>query len=72
MLEHLRSDASRHTHRIAQVLRIGKHELEIRVDRGSSGVVLMEPSAIERVSAEAGHLWLLWLLIAGAVLWYCA
>jgi hypothetical protein len=54
------------------VLRIGKHELEIRVDRGSSGVVLMEPSAIERVSAEAGHLWLLWLLIAGAVLWYCA
>ena len=70
MLEHLRSDASRHTHRIAQVLRIGKHGLEILVDRDSSGVVLMEPSAIERVSAEAGHLWLLWLLIAGAVLWY--
>jgi hypothetical protein len=71
MLKHLRSDDRRHTHRMAEVLRIGMHELEILVDRDSSGVVLMEPSsAIERVSAEAGHLWLLWLLIAGAVLWH--
>jgi hypothetical protein len=75
MLEHLRSDASRHTHRLAQVLRIGKHELEILVDRDSSGVVLMEPSVLERASAAvapagASRFWWIWWLIAGAALLY--
>jgi hypothetical protein len=69
-LEHLKTDSNRRTHRLASVLKVGNHELELFFDRNSSGVVLMEPPTIERVRAEAGHLWLLWLLIAGAVLWY--
>jgi len=58
MLEHLRGNEGRNTHRLAQVLKIGKHELELLVDRKSSGVVLTEPSPIARASGNLKWLWL--------------
>jgi len=40
MLDHLRSDESRHTHRMAQIIRVGNHELELLFDKKASGVAL--------------------------------
>jgi hypothetical protein len=67
MLEHLRSDDGRHTHRLAEVLKIGKHELEITLDRGSSGVTLLEPSSLRY---QARDIPWIWLIAAGLILWY--
>jgi uncharacterized protein YbgA (DUF1722 family) len=41
MIEHLRSEAGQHTHRLAQVLKIGNHELELLLDKSASGVALL-------------------------------
>jgi hypothetical protein len=43
LLDHLRSDAGPHTHSAAQILRIGRHEIELLVDRSTAGVTLEEP-----------------------------
>jgi hypothetical protein len=59
MLEHLRSDVGRHTHRLAEVLKIGKHELEITLDRGSSGVTLLEPSSLRYQARDIPWVWLI-------------
>ena len=45
MIEHLRSEAGQHTHRLAQVLKIGNHELELLLDKSASGVAVVEPWA---------------------------
>jgi hypothetical protein len=75
MLEHLRSEAGRHTHRVTEVLKIGNHELELLIDKNASGVAVVEPyvglqSAINRaantVTGQGASLkWLWWA--AGAV-----
>jgi len=67
MLEHLRSDDGRHTHRLAQILKIGKHEIEITFDPGSSGVTLLEPSSLRN---RARNVPWGWLIAAGLILWY--
>ena len=67
MLEHLRSDDGRHTHQLAEVLKIGKHELEIILDRSSSGVTLSEPSLTRH---QARYVPWIWLILAGLILWY--
>lgn len=45
MLKHLRGDEGQHTHRLAQVLEVGKHRLEVLVDAAATGVNLEEPVA---------------------------
>jgi hypothetical protein len=67
MLEHLLTDDGRHTHRLAEILRIGKHELEITVDRKSSGVTLLEPSSLR---SQAGNVPWFWVIVALLILWY--
>jgi hypothetical protein len=68
LMEHLKADASNQTHRVAQILRIGKHELEVLFDRNATGVTLQEPIATTaKLSKNAvGRYW--WLLIVGGVI----
>jgi hypothetical protein len=42
MLEHLGSPDGHHTHRVAQTITVGKHQLEILLDKSASGVALEE------------------------------
>jgi hypothetical protein len=79
MLEHLRSNAGANTHRLAQILKIGNHELELAVDKNASGVRLMEPY-VERPRAASpaqassyekstSYRWVLWVAAAMFVLY---
>ena len=45
MLEHLRS-AGLHTGRLAQIVRVGKHELELLMDKTVTGARIEDPSVI--------------------------
>ena len=72
MLEHLRGSEGQYTHRLVQVFEIGKHKLEILVDKATTGVKLEEPSAVSTKasvtsSSGFGYGWV-WWLIAGAVI----
>ena len=72
MLEHLRSESGRQTHRIADVLKIGNHELELLIDKAASGVCRLPfvplQSAVSRAtSAATGNYKWLWLVAAAAI-----
>jgi len=43
MLTHLRGEQGINTHRLAQVLKVGRHELEMTLDKDFSGVTLIDP-----------------------------
>ena len=43
MLDHLRSEAGRNTQRVADILKVGNHELELLIDKNASGVAVVEP-----------------------------
>jgi hypothetical protein len=69
MLEHLRSEDGSHTHRLTQTLKVGKHELEILLDRNFSGVGLEEWTPSSRLSGSAtsgcfSSTWFWWVLVA--------
>lgn len=75
MLAHMSSEDAAHTHRLAQVLKVGKHELELLVDKTASGVRLETWTPREimgRKSVSGGEpswAWLWWLIGIGALLW---
>jgi hypothetical protein len=74
MLDHLRSEAGQHTQRLAQILTIGNHELEVALDKSASGVAILEPRAARPAAAALGqttsYKWLWWVLAAIAILWF--
>jgi hypothetical protein len=72
LLDHVRADASQYTSRAVQVLRVGKHELELVIDRHASGVIVTEPSSFGRTGSalQALQVWWLWWVIGGAILIY--
>lgn len=70
MLEHLRSEVGSQTHRLAQILKIGNHELELRIDKGASGVTVVDPTPIRPQSTSGDYKWLWWIAIAVAVLYF--
>lgn len=74
MLNHLRSDEGHYTHRLAQVLKIGKHELEVLVDKAASGVRLEEPTAraMPITSSEGNYGWIWWLVIGAVIVLFLA
>lgn len=47
MLDHLRSSGS-HTGRLAQIVRVGKHELELLMDKTVTGARIEDPSVLIR------------------------
>lgn len=67
MLEHLKSDAANYTTRLARTLTVGKHELEILLDRSASGVQLEQWRPQSAVSARS-NAWLWWLLALGVAI----
>jgi len=70
MLEHLRREQGQQTHRLAQVLRVGKHELEVSLEKNFSGVALVDPPTrtISVGQTSSGDYKWLWWIIGIAVL----
>ena len=65
MLTHLRSAQGDNTHRLAQVLQIGKHELDVSLEKSFSGVALVDPPtrAFSRPSSSSGDSrWIWWVI----------
>ena len=67
MLEHLKRDAAGDTKRLAQILRVGKHELEVLIDRNASGASLEDWKPAAKHSPQS-FAWVWWLLGIGAVI----
>jgi hypothetical protein len=80
LLDHLRSDAGQYTHRVAQVLKIGNHELELLIDKNASGVAVVEPyvpfqrtvSPAATATGGASFKWLWWAIAAAVALYFLA
>lgn len=73
MMDHLRSDAGQHTHRLAQVLKIGNHELELALDKSASGVSVVEPWIARPAAAmgqAASYKWVWWVVAAVVILFF--
>jgi hypothetical protein len=78
LLEHLRGNAGSNTYRLAEILKIGNHELELAIDKHASGVLLTDPY-VERAKATPtqfqyeptpSHRWVLWVIGALFVLYF--
>jgi len=70
LLEHLRSEAGRHTHRAARILKIGNHELELLIDKTASGVAVVDPMLLRTTSGSGSLKWLWWMAAAIAILYF--
>jgi hypothetical protein len=69
LLEHLRNDTSRHTRRLAEVLKVGKHELEVVLDPASSGVKLEQSSSgTSRIVQSSSNGWIVFVIIVAILL----
>lgn len=69
MLQHLGSAAGNKTTHIAQILKVGKHELEIRIDRDASGTRLENWKPPSSTSSH-NYQWVWWILGIGALLFF--
>jgi hypothetical protein len=55
---------------LAKVLKIGNHELEVALDKGATGVAIVEPWAARAKASNAANYKWLWLIVAAiVVLW---
>lgn len=73
LLDHLRGDTGQYTHRVAQILKVGNHELELLIDKTASGVVVVEPYVALRATGQgASFKWLWWVAAAIAILYFLA
>jgi hypothetical protein len=74
LLQHLRVDTAQHTSRLAQILKVGKHELELLLDRSASGVSIETASETARrnyvTKTSSGGNWWWLLIVAGVVAWF--
>jgi hypothetical protein len=69
MLEHLRADSAGYTTRLAQILKVGKHELELLLDRNSTGVILEEATPIRTYNpTQQRNTLVVWLIIAAVII----
>ncbi|MCY4453813.1 MAG: hypothetical protein OXC01_17870 [Immundisolibacterales bacterium] len=73
MLHHIRGSEGQHTHRLAQVLKIGNHELEVLVDQTAAGVQLEDAAEVSRKrpgvnSSRHGFGWIWWFVALAVVL----
>lgn len=80
LLDHLRGDAGQYTHHVAEVLKIGNHELELLIDKNASGVAVVEPyvpfqrtiSQAATATGGASFKWLWWAAAAAVALYLFA
>lgn len=71
LMEHLQTSAGTYTHRATQTLIVGKHELEILLDKAFEGVALEEWSPLRSfgASGRGGAFWW-WIILLGlAAFW---
>jgi hypothetical protein len=69
LVDHLNSPNGKLTHRLAQVAKIGKHELEILLDRNSTGVRLEETTGQAIVRAPLKQRFVpLWIVVLIGIL----
>ncbi len=72
LTEHLKSDAQALTTRVAQQLRIGKHEIELLIDINATGIALEEwappPRPTSAARDDSSWYWVFWLI--GAFILY--
>jgi hypothetical protein len=64
MLEHSRSAGSQ-TGRLAQIVRVGKHELELLMDKGSTGVRAEDPVRLVSTNraTSGSYAGLVWIIL---------
>lgn len=78
MQDHLRSSAGQQTYRLAQILKLGNHELELLIDKNASGVAVVEPAVpfTRAVNAATGQKsnfsWVWWVIAAAVALYFLA
>ena len=78
MLKHLHMDEGGYTHRMAHILKVGKHEIELLLDKDASGVRLEDPAPVittaraQSTPSEDGFDlgWLWWIVGIGVVLFF--
>jgi hypothetical protein len=84
MQDHLRGDAWQQTFRLAQILKLGNHELELLIDKNASGVAIVEPQVVVQAAiARAASIatgqtasfkrlfkWLCWAAAAAVCLYF--
>jgi len=72
MIEHLKSNVGDLTHRMAQTLKVGKHELELLIDRDFEGVALEEwkPDSTPARPSTSGNGWVFWLIVVAAIIYW--
>lgn len=71
LLDHLKSSGGHLTHRLAQIAKIGKHELEILLDRNAVGVRLEEAPRQQihaHLQSGGSNRHLLWMIVLAVVL----
>jgi hypothetical protein len=74
MFQHLASDEGQNTQRIAQILKIGKHELELLPDRKSTGIKLEDPRSFSYGAGKSdgwGWIWP-WLIFIALIWWFAS
>jgi hypothetical protein len=72
LLSHLAADTRGLTGRIAQTVRVGKHELEVVLNKRYKGVTLVDRMPHASSGTEAGNWGCIGLLILVAVIWWLA
>jgi hypothetical protein len=71
MQDHLRGEAGRQTFRLAQILKVGNHELELLIDKNATGVTVVEPYvALHPPTSQPESLKWLWWVAAAIVILY--
>ena len=72
MVDHLKSNMGYLTHRMAQTLKVGKHELELLIDRDFEGVALEEwkPASTPARPSTSGNGWVFWLIVVAAIIYW--
>jgi hypothetical protein len=69
MINHFKSSAGDLTQRMAQILKIGKHELELLIDRDFESVAMEEwRPELPTKSTSGGNGWIVWLVIIAVLL----
>jgi hypothetical protein len=68
LLDHLRADVAGHTKRLAHIVTVGKHELELVLDRKASGIQDRPSPAVANFPANVPG-WA-WLLAGAMLLWF--
>jgi hypothetical protein len=80
MLSHLRGEQGQNTHRLAQVLKVGRHELEVNLEKDFSGVALIDPPTrastpfirASGTSSTPNYQWIWWIIGIVAAIFFLA